>query len=295
MTRALSSATRLAPLALALLPACGTTPLDVVNLAALPDAGWTAVDAGAGGSGGADTGGGGLDAVSIDRVVPPRPLGLVAHWSFDEGAGIFAHDDSGNGYHGHLVGGTWVSTGRFGNALALTPGDYVAVNAFQDATPAWTVSAWVRFSPREAHGSWGAIVSTELTGGGWLVYLEGDAPYELPRLNFEFVRPSTNFAAVGCCSVLQSDVWYHVTAVADAFAGSVTIYDGTRPEATVGLATTLSPGDPTLFMGTWRALESDPTVGGWFSGTIDDVSIFSRALDPSEIAELDSAPPIPAP
>ena len=38
-------------------------------------------------------------------------LGLVAHWSFDEGAGIIAHDDSGNGYHGHLVGGQWKKTG----------------------------------------------------------------------------------------------------------------------------------------------------------------------------------------
>ena len=52
---------------------------------------------------------------------------------------------------------------------------------------------------------------------------------------------------------------------------SITIYDGPRAEATIRLAATLTPGDPTLFMGTWRPLDSDPTVGGWFSGTIDDV------------------------
>jgi len=275
-------------LAISFAAACGSTPLDVVNLAATPDAASPDIDSGT-------TGGGPDVVVSVDRIVPTRPSGLVAHWSFDEGAGIFAHDDSGNGYHGHLVGGTWV-TGRFGNALAISPGDYVAVNAFQYPTPAWTVSAWVRFAARETHGSWGSILSTELpSGGGWMVFLEGDAPYELPRLNFDFARPNSSFAWVGCCSVLQADVWYHVTAVADTFAGSITIYDGTRPEATIGLAASLPPGDPTLFMGTWRALESDPTVGGWFSGTIDDVSIFSRALDPTEIAALDAVPPMTTP
>jgi hypothetical protein len=270
--------------------ACGTTPLDVVDFIGLADAEATEatgpdVDAGSNTA---------PDAVSADRLGPTLLDGLVAHWSFDEGAGIFAHDDSGNGYHGHLVGGTWV-TGKFGNALALLPGDYVAVNAFQDATPAWTVSAWVRFGPRETHGPWGAIVSTELTNGGWMVYLEGDSLYELPRLNFDFYRPDMSYASVGCCTALQADVWYHVTAVADAFAGSITIYDGTRAEATIGLASTLSPGDPTLFMGTWRVLENDPSLGGWFSGTIDDVSIYSRALAPSEVAALDMAPPIPRP
>ena len=267
----------LAALALVGTNACGTAPLDVVNLPTRADGGPNP----------------GSDATPVaDRLLPPRTSGLVAHWSFDEGIGIVAHDDSGNGYHGHLVGGRWVPTGRFGGALALLPGDYVAVNGFQDATAGWTVSVWARFAPGETHGPWGAIVSTELPGeGGWMVYLEGDVPYELPRLNFDFARPNQNLVWVGCCSALQSDVWYHVTVVADAFAGSVTIYDGTSPEATTRLLSTLPPGDPTLFMGTWRPLDIDPTLGGWFSGTIDDVSIFSRALDSTEVAALDLSPP----
>ena len=31
-----------------------------------------------------------------------------------------------------------------------------------------------------------------------MVYLEGDAPYELPRLNFDFARPGQNLVWVGC-------------------------------------------------------------------------------------------------
>jgi hypothetical protein len=271
------------PFAVLGVASCGSTPLDVVKLTRQPtDAGWPdASDAPSV-----------PDAPVVDRMLPPRPSGLVAHWSFDEGAGIIARDDSGNGYHAHLVGGTWVP-GRFKGGLAIARGEYVAVNGFQDATPAWTVSAWVRLTSTQVHGVWGAIVSTEVPEqGGWMVYLEGEAPFELPRLNFDFARPgSTRLASVGCCSLLDADVWYHVTAVADAFAGTVTLYDGTQAEGTISIASTLTPGDPTLFMGTWRGLDVDPTLGGWLSGTIDDVSIFSRALDASEIAALDLAPP----
>jgi hypothetical protein len=237
------------------------------------------------------------DAPTVDRAadqtLPPRPIGLVAHWNFDEGTGFVAHDDSGNGYHGRVAGGQWVQ-GRFRGGLAFLPGDYVSVLGFPDATPAWTVSAWVRFTPDEARGPWGSIVSTEVPEeGGWMLYLEGELPIELPRLNFDFARPnSTRLDSVGCCTALQGDVWYHVTAVADADLGMVTFYEGSVAEATIPLTTTLPPGDPTLFLGTWRGVGLDPTVGGWFSGTIDDVSIFSRALDLAEIAALDVAPPL---
>jgi hypothetical protein len=41
-------------------------------------------------------------------------------------------------------------------------------------------------------------------------------------------------------------------------------------------------------MGKWQG------EGRWFSGSIDDVSIYDRALQPSEVAELDERPPPPS-
>jgi hypothetical protein len=258
--------------------ACGTTPLDVVDRSPQTDGGSTNPLP---------------DAMLADHFSTARD-GLVAHWSFDEGAGLIAHDDSGNGYHAHLVGGYW-TLGRFGGGLAFLPGDYVAVDGFQDATAAWTVSAWARFGTSAAHGSWGSIVSTELLGqGGWIVYLEGDAPFLLPRLNFEFARPNSTYDGVGCCSDLAADVWYHVTAVADASLGVLILYHGTREATRIVLASAPTPGDPTLYMGKWRAVDNDRSLGGWLNGIIDDVTIFSRALSPTEVADLDAAP-IPSP
>src|SRR4051812_43841409 len=95
--------------ALASLSACGLAPLDVVDL-------------------------------------PAAGVGLVAYWTFDEGTGISVLDHSGNAFNGQLTGGSWIADGSFGGALYLTRGDYVAVPSFPDATPDWTVSAWVRYA-----------------------------------------------------------------------------------------------------------------------------------------------------
>jgi hypothetical protein len=264
-----------AALALAPLLGCSSTSLDVVNLHRDDASVFDVTDAGS------------------QELAPPPRSDLVAHWSFDEGAGTIAHDDSGNGYHGHLVGGTWV-TGHFGGALAIMPGDYVAVNGFEDATPGWTVSLWLRLTLREVHGNWGALVSTEINAsGGWMVYLEGDAApmVALPRLNFELSRPGSTVGPIGCCLGIQADTWYHVTVVADADVGKVFFYEGSTLMSTASLASKLSPGDPTLYMGKWRA--SDSSSAGFLSGTLDDVSIFSRALTVKDVSALDMGPPQP--
>jgi hypothetical protein len=230
-----------------------------------------------------------LDVVVLPPGSSTLHRGLVAHWSFDEGAGLVAHDDSGSGYHGHLVGAEW-TTGRFGGGLAFSGGQYVAVNGFEDPSNAWTVSAWARFGASDLTAPWGSIVSTEVPGqGGWMVYLEGQVA--APRLNFEYAPPGSPFLeGTGCCENLQADAWYHVTAVADPSAASLLVYEGSQPRAVAPLSATLPPGDPTLFMGSWRFGNDDPRLGGFLSGTIDDVSIYSRALSQTEIAALDAAP-----
>jgi hypothetical protein len=147
----------------------------------------------------------------------------------------------------------------------------------------------MRFASRDITGSWGAVLSTELDAkGGWQVYLEGAAPFVTPRLNFSHARPGANIQAIGCCTTLQPDAWYHVTVVADAAAGTVLFYQGTTLTASANLVATLTPGDPTLYMGT--SVGASLNSGGLLSGSIDDVSIFSRALSTAEIAALDVAP-----
>ena len=64
---------------------------------------------------------------------------------------------------------------------------------------------------------------------------------------------------------------------------------GRQPESTSRTCQD-HPSAPAIAASTWRALDTDPSVGGWLSGTIDDVTIFSRALSAGEVADLDVAP-----
>src|SRR5437879_4561812 len=45
--------------------------------------------------------------------------GLVAAWSFNEGAGTTVTDASGNGNTGILSGTTWTNRGKYGSALVF--------------------------------------------------------------------------------------------------------------------------------------------------------------------------------
>ncbi len=55
-------------------------------------------------------------------------VGLIAHWSFNEGFGFTANDSSGNGNTGTLVNGpAWVD-GKLGKALDFSgSNDYVLI------------------------------------------------------------------------------------------------------------------------------------------------------------------------
>jgi len=48
---------------------------------------------------------------------------LVAHWSLDDGSGTVAHDFSGNGYDGTLMGGPQWVAGQRGGALEFDGSD----------------------------------------------------------------------------------------------------------------------------------------------------------------------------
>jgi hypothetical protein len=62
-----------------------------------------------------------LNSMKSEEVVSVQPKHLVVHYRLDDGTGIVATDDSGNGFDGTLVGmdeAAWVD-GKFGKALSF--------------------------------------------------------------------------------------------------------------------------------------------------------------------------------
>jgi hypothetical protein len=228
-----------------------------------------------------------LDAVTIDPG--SLAMGLVAHWTFDEGTGAVAGDHSGSGHDGQLTGGTWTGAGRFGGALSLSSGDYVTISNFPQATPNWTVSVWTRASQSQLAtdtNDFGTILSTEIAfTGGWQLQL-----YDLPgyqRFNAAYWSGSaaTGTYVVDYCQCIVENQWIHLTAVFDNDAEQLTLYQNDTVVDRTKLASPIQNGDSTLYMGRWN-------MGGRFlAADLDDFAIWSRALTAGEIAALSEQPP----
>ena len=222
--------------------------------------------------------------------------GLLAHWTFDEGLGLNVGDSSGNNRNGTIFGGSWSweAQGKFGGALHFGGSDQVTVQAFPQATPSFSVSAWLLFSLADlgpATSSLGALLSNETTAGGWAVYLAQPPPPGTTAASHDFVyflgpQPG-EYAHVECnCSTF--DQWHHIATVVDAPAGTLTLYVDGTVQAMMDVPHGILPGQTTLFLGRWPNPVTGPSR--FLSGALDDVAIWARALAPEEIGLLGTAP-----
>ncbi len=213
--------------------------------------------------------------------------GLVAHWPFDEADGTVLSDDSGNRRDGIVSGATFTSDGRFGGALHFVPGDSVTVESFPYATASWTFSGWVRIGEEDVvNDDFGTVVSTEvMQEGGWqLQTLDRSAGI---YWTFAYwVGPGPAYAHYEC-RCFELGRWSHATVVVDGARSVLSFYVDGRLAHSTALPAPVLPGSSDLFMGKWLG------EGRLFSGSIDDVAIYDRALLSAEVAELHERPPPP--
>lgn len=210
--------------------------------------------------------------------------GLVAHWTFDETSGNVLADDSGNRRDGSVQGATFRNDGRFGGALHFSPGDSVTVERFPNATSSWTFSGWVRIGEEDVVSEdFGTIVSTEVMQmGGWQFQTRARSSGIYWTFAY-WLGSGLNYANFNC-HCFELGRWSHATVVLDAAQNQLSFYvDGQRADVS-SLPAPILPGASTLSMGTWMG------AGRLFSGSIDDVAIYDRALQPAEVAALDAAP-----
>jgi len=200
--------------------------------------------------------------------------GLVLYLNFDEGAGNTVKDLSGQGNDGGINGASWVKDGKIGSALSFESGNYVEIPHSESLsiTDAITIMAWTNMAP----GSSGemAIVSK----GTWAA---NDLPYELTQtaggvIYWQFY----NDAGRDTCSPNSPpvDEWHHIAGTYDGQIFKAYIdgefaeeweYAGTMPENTASVT-----------IG-----KRSKAAGCFFTGMIDEVIIFSRALSMDEIQE----------
>jgi chitodextrinase len=205
--------------------------------------------------------------------------GVVAAYGFNEGTGAVLHDLSGNGNNGSIVGADWVK-GKYGGGLRFNgSSSWVTVPSSNSLSPtgAVTVEAWIR--PQRT-GSWRAIAikeqnSAALSYGLYGSTSTGPAAYAYAGSEENATRTTQ----------LPLYAWSHVSAV----------YDGTMLSLYVNgslAARQLAAGNVAETAGALR-IGGDAIWGEWFSGTIDELRIYSRALTAPEI-QADMSTPVPA-
>lgn len=213
---------------------------------------------------------------------PSLPSGMVAGWNFDESAGDRVADVTGNGNTLALRGSpTWVA-GRYGAAVDFDgTGEYaVALNSptLNISGSAMTFSAWVK--PSGGGGDqvlfgkfYNAGMSTPYYQYG--IELSGTTP-------IFFIGTSSGLAGAGMGSALRVGEWSHLA----------TVFDGDRLHFYVNgdlvssppLDATITPRDSVLHLGA----DASPTQ--FFTGALDDVRVYTRALDTTEVrADRDTA------
>jgi fibronectin type 3 domain-containing protein len=208
-------------------------------------------------------------SVTVQNTASP---GLVGAWAFDEGSGTTTADQSGKGNNGTLSNTTWVTTGKFNNALSFNGTTaWVTVNDSNtlDLTTGMTVEGWVK--PSVGGASWQTAIVKEQPGN--LVY-GIYANTNLGRPEAE-VYAGGQTRAVNGTSALPTGTWSHLAAT----------YDGTTLRLYVNGAqvSQLTTSGSILTSTSPLRIGGNSVWGERFTGLIDEVRVYNRALSAGEI------------
>jgi len=196
--------------------------------------------------------------------------GLGALWTFADTKGTTTADTSGNGNNGTLVNYSWKRMNCSGCLSFNGSNNYVSVNesATLEQTQQMTVSMWV--SPNASSSTDPRMISKryswdlKMNGGGHFPQFSAGSKYMM--LNYS----------------LALGVWQHV--VFTFSGGVVKGYVNGQPIA--ANANTFVAGDAIPLQMYGLYLGADSSVANFYSGSLDEVRIYNRALGDADVAAL---------
>jgi hypothetical protein len=222
----------------------------------------------------------------VDMAPPPVDMapastlnmGLVGRWKLDEGSGTAAADSAGGDNNGTITGATWVMPGhpgaRYPNTAALRfdGNDHVQIapaNMPANNRPQ-TVALWINYSavPPAANGQIAVVINDGMSGGARLKVGFKSAQLAAFKGGSDPTLVSAAPPAAG---------WHHLAYTYDGTTHRLYVDGAQRDTSTVapntGAAANVRMGSN--FDG------SEP-----FTGVLDEVRIYNRALTAAEVASL---------
>ena len=195
----------------------------------------------------------------------------MAAYGFDEGSGTTTADQSGNGNGGTLANTTWSTAGKYGKALSFNGTNAmvtVADSNSLDLTTGMTIEGWV--NPANAT-NWRTLLVKERPGD--LVYgLYSSTDANRPQSQ---VTIGSTARLLDGTSHVPAATWTHVAATFDATTQRLFV-NGTQVSSLAASGTITTSTSPLRIGG--NTIWSE-----WFSGLIDEVRVYNRALTATEI------------
>jgi len=208
-----------------------------------------------------------------DNLVKYTPSpGLVGAYNFEEASGSTVVDASGKGNTGTISGASRITQGRFGKALSFDGvDDWVTVNDAPslDLTTGMTLEAWVY--PTLDMTQWATVILKEQPGG---------ALYEL-HANGDQSQPLTSVIVGGRARLLSGGPWL----LANQWTHLAATYDGTIQRLYVnGTQVAQRPQTgPIQVSSSPLRMGGNSIWGEFFQGRIDEVRVYNRALNATDI------------
>jgi len=189
---------------------------------------------------------------------------LVAYWALDETEGMFAADSVGDNDAFVVGGAVWQpGSGQVDGALQFNgvDGCAIASHVLNPADGPFSVFAWVN------GGEPGQVVVSQQGVADWLAAdAEGNMTTELKG-------PGRNSSPLRSQMVITDGTWHRIGFVWDGSHRTLCI-DG------IVVAEDTQPSLEGSKMGLYFGVGKNYTHGTFFSGLIDDVRIYNRAVQP---------------
>ncbi len=205
-----------------------------------------------------------------------------AYWPMDENTGLVAMDAVGknDGNLINMTGSEWQGS-EIGGALNFDGvDDVVDLGAINIPENQFTITAWIKVNDLDTHPE-GRIISkaSGLSGNQheWMIStIESSGEY---RLRFRLKVDGMTKTLIANQGAILTDEWTHVSASFDV-DGVMRLY-----KDAVLVGSLMSPGE-TSGSTAPVAIGNQPTADRPFSGLIDDVCIFTQALEIVELEQI---------
>ena len=214
-----------------------------------------------------------VPALVINNAVGGAAPSALGHWTFDEGTGRTAATTAGT-QPAVLYGGLgWTTNAQQGvSALAMNGQDSAdTASAVLNTTASYSVSAWVKLA--NVNGYQTVVSQDGSSGSAFYLGLRGDTGrFAFARLNRDAPDAAPAFPSASTAPV--AGVWYQLTGVYDAAAGTQSLYVNGQLQQTTGAP----PGWSSTGSLTIGAAKFNGGRVDYVSGSIDDVYAYQGVL-----------------